>query len=115
MWTGLTLWQWSDNPPTPSGTPSQSILSLSAEAGFFEDTQTSAVSGSSDHSYTHYVVNPSGTIVFEVSLAMSYSIYGGHTLSDFSDGSYEVSCPYMVVGLLSAPPIGPMATSMTTA
>jgi hypothetical protein len=111
MWTSLTLWQWSDNPPTPSGTPSQNILSLSAEAGFFEDTETSAVSGSSDHSYTHYVVNPSGVIVFEVSLAMSYSVFDGHTLSDFSDGSYEVSCPYMVVGLLSAPPVGGMATS----
>jgi hypothetical protein len=112
MWTNLTLWQWSDNPPTPSATPSQTILSLAANAGFFEDTKTSAVSGSSDHSYTHYVVNPSGVIVFEVSLAMSYSVYGGHTLSDFSDDSFEVSCPYMVVGLLSAPPAsGVMATS----
>lgn len=115
MWTSLTLWQWSDNPPTPSATPSQNILSLSAQAGFFEDTETSAVSGSSDHSYTHYVVNPSGTVVFEVSLAMSYSVFDGHTLSDFSDGSYEVSCPYMVVGLLSSPPIGGMATSAVIA
>jgi hypothetical protein len=115
MWTGLTLWQWSDNPPTPSGTPIQYIASLTANAGFFEDTQTAAISGSSDHSYTHYVVNPNGVIVFEVSLAMSYSIYDGHTLSDFSDGSYEVSCPYMVVGLLSTPPVGGMATSAAIA
>jgi hypothetical protein len=112
MWTDLTLWQWSDNPPTPSSTPIQYIASLTANAGFFEDTQTAAVSGSSDHSYTHYVVKPSGVIVFEVTLTMSYSIYGGHTLSDFSDDSFEVSCPYMVVGLLSAPPAsGVMATS----
>lgn len=110
-WTVLTLWQWSDHPPTASTTPQQTVFSLTAQGGVFDDTETTGVSGSFDHSYTHYVVNPNGTVVFEVSLAMQYAIDDGHALFDFSDGSYDVSCPYMVVGLLSAPPVGGMAAS----
>jgi hypothetical protein len=51
--------------------------------------------------------------VIEVILAVSYSIYDGHVLADFADGSYEVGCPFVVVGLLSAPP--PTTPLMATA
>ena len=113
--TYMTLWQWSDQPPTPSVTASQTVFTLNAEAGFFGDKKTTPVSGSFDHDYTHYVVNPRGVVVFEVVLAMNYSIYDGHILGDFAEGSFDISCPFMVVGLLSAPPVGPMATSTVTA
>jgi hypothetical protein len=108
----LRLWQWSAQPQTWVATPPSTVFELAAEAGVFEDTRTTSVWDSFDLDYRSFAVQPRGVVVIEVILAVSYHLFDGHVLANFADGSYEVGCPFVVVGLLSAPP--PMTPLVAT-
>ena len=99
----LNCWEWWNQPPTLTRSDTKPVLELSANAGFFDDTQTKTLSDVVDFEVDQFVVPPNGVVVFEVALNMSYSVDDGHVHINFEDGGHEVVCPAISIALLTPP------------
>lgn len=77
--------------------------SVSAEGGFFDDWDTETVSGYRQVHKEMLIIPPLATELFEVRLELQHSQVDGSVLADFAEFDRRVTCPYLVVQVLSNP------------
>jgi hypothetical protein len=97
----FALWSWWQQPPTSTPYTTHSLASVAEDASFWDKSEAVSVADGFNLDQTHFLVPPQGVVVFEVTLQISYSNGDGKALADFESGDFRVTCPVVVVALLT--------------
>jgi hypothetical protein len=104
----FAVWSWWRQPPVSTPYTTQSLASVHEYASFWDKAEAVPVAAGANLNQTMYLVPPQGTVVFEVTLQISYNNGYGRALADFESGDYRVSSPVVVISLLTGASAGTM-------
>jgi hypothetical protein len=99
----FALWSWWLNPPTSTPETRQPLGSVQEFATFWDKSEAVTVSDGANLDKTLFLVPPQGVVVLEVSFQVGYSNDDGRALADFESGGFKISCPVVVVAVLTSP------------
>jgi hypothetical protein len=100
----FALWSWWQNPPTHTDYAEQLLSSIQVSASFWDKSATANVSDGASLDRTMFLVPPGGAVIFEVVFAVGYYQGHGHCDADFESGSFRITCPVVVVSVLTGSP-----------
>jgi hypothetical protein len=99
----LALWSWWEQPPNSTPFVTQHIASVEEHASFWDKSNAVSVSDGANLNKTFFLVPPHGVVVIEVAFRVGYNNGHGRALADFETGAFRVTCPVVVVAVLTAP------------
>jgi hypothetical protein len=99
----FALWSWWQNPPPHTDYATQVLASIGVSASFWDKSATANVSDGASLNRTMFLVPPRGVVVFEVAFTVDYYQGHGHCDADFESGSFRITCPVVVVSVLTPP------------
>jgi len=100
----FALWSLWLNPPSSTPYTTQWFTpSVAASASFWDDSESASVSDGFSLNQSLFIVAPKGFVVFEVAFEVYYSNGDGHIVADFESGDFKISCPVVVVSVLTSP------------
>jgi hypothetical protein len=103
----FTAWQWWNQPPVEMPMNYQYGLELEVKGGTFSSVADSSFVSQS-HGFEAEVnlvtVPPQATVVFEVAVELVSNVRRGTVDLDFASGDWRITCPFVLVDLLTGPP-----------
>jgi len=102
---GLFVYTPRDYPAPPYQSAQRNeVAQLSAFGGGWfgvGELKSTAIAGSYEVSYDQFIIPPRGVAVFEVSLELLHYIDDGWIQVDFASGDFKVTCPAVILVVLS--------------
>jgi hypothetical protein len=109
----LALWQWWTSPQTHTPYTSYPLGEVHASASFWDKSRTADVSRGAQLTQSTLLVPPHATVIVEVNCTVAYYQGHGHMDADFESGDFRITCPVVLISVLTPPNAGAVMSSAT--